>query len=328
MAVKHLHHFALTVPDVGVQRQFYEDFGLQTRADGNRVIMRCRGRDQDQIALFEGPERRLHYIAFGTDAEGLEAIRKNAEADSETDLLDAPADSLLEGLWLRHRYDDMVYNVHLSTPAQSLGGPQPSADQQPFMINSPGHYRRLNRKGGLEFDADIFPRRLGHVLHFTPDVDKKMAFYQQVLGLVLSDRSASFVAFMRPPGGADHHVLAMAKGERPGFHHSSFETGSPDELGLQGQRMLEKGYRNGWGFGRHAVGSNYFWYIRDPHNALCEYFCDIDYIADDSQWQARDWPPELAFYLWGPAVPEEFAANFEGCKTATRPQPPQGVARV
>jgi catechol 2,3-dioxygenase-like lactoylglutathione lyase family enzyme len=328
MAVKHLHRFALTVPDVGVQQKFYEDFGLHGRQDGDRVIMRCRGRDQDQIALFEGPERRLRYIAFGTDPEGLEAIRKNAQTDSETALIDAPAGSPLEGLWLQHHYDDLVYNVHLSTPAPSLGGPQPNAQQQPFMINSPGHYGRVNRKGGIEFDADIFPRRLGHVLHFTPDVDKKIAFYQRVLGMVLSDRSGEFVAFLRTPGGSDHHVLALAKSERTGFHHCSFEAGSPDELGLQGQRMLEKGYRNGWGFGRHAVGSNYFWYIRDPHEALCEYFCDIDYIDDDTQWQARDWPPELSFYLWGPAVPKEFGENYEGCTTTTRPQPPEGISRV
>ena len=43
---------------------------------------------------------------------------------------------------------------------------------------------------------------------------------------------------------------------------------------------------------------------------------------------ARDWPPELSFYLWGPAVPKEFGENYEGCTTTTRPQPPQGVSRV
>ena len=39
------------------------------------------------------------------------------------------------------------------------------------------------------------PRRLGHVLLFTPDVDRQLVFCTQVLGLKLSDRCPHVVAF-------------------------------------------------------------------------------------------------------------------------------------
>jgi hypothetical protein len=116
-------------------------------------------------------------------------------------------------------------------------------------------------------------------------------------------------------------VIAVIKGDKPGIHHTSFEVNNIDEMGIAGQRMMDKGYRNGWGIGRHALGSNFFWYIRDPHNGLAEYFSDIDYISDDRKWRARDWPMEVSFFLWGPPPPAEFGRNFEGTRKTTKPKP-------
>src|SRR5688572_3626992 len=130
----------------------------------------------------------------------------------------------------------------------------------------------------------------GHVLLFTPDVERKMQFYSDVLGFRLSDRSGEIIAFMHTAGGGDHHVLAFAKSDKPGFHHASFEVGSVDEIGMGAQHVLGAGYRNGWGFGRHVIGSNFFHYLRDPWNSLAEYFCDIDRIPSDGSWRAKDYP--------------------------------------
>ncbi|HIM69786.1 MAG TPA: dioxygenase, partial [Gammaproteobacteria bacterium] len=181
--------------------------------------------------------------------------------------------------------------------------------------------KRVNKKGGAPFDTKVYPSRLGHIVHFTTDVDRKIDFYTRVLGLKLTDRSGDFIAFLRVPGGSDHHVIAVIKGDKPGIHHTSFEVNNIDEMGIAGQRMMDKGYRNGWGIGRHALGSNFFWYIRDPHNGLAEYFSDIDYISDDRKWRARDWPMEVSFFLWGPPPPAEFGRNFEGTRKTTKPKP-------
>jgi hypothetical protein len=84
-----------------------------------------------------------------------------------------------------------------------------------------------------------------------------------------------------------------------------------DEIGMGACRLLDKGYRDGWGLGRHVIGSNFFHYVRDPWQSLVEYFCDIDYIPETAEWKPTNYPPEDALYVWGPKVPEDFGVNFE-----------------
>ncbi|HET6158045.1 MAG TPA: VOC family protein [Dongiaceae bacterium] len=118
---------------------------------------------------------------------------------------------------------------------------------------------------------------------------------------------------MRGAGDSDHHVLALARSERPGFHHASFEVGSIDEIVSGAERLVGAGYRAAWGLGRHVVGSNFFYYIRDPWNGLAEYFLDIDFVPGDAEWQVRDWDPQDGFFLWstGGPPPPDFVQNFE-----------------
>ena len=42
--IRSLQHFAMTVPDVEAGRRFYETFGLEGEARGNRLALRCAGR--------------------------------------------------------------------------------------------------------------------------------------------------------------------------------------------------------------------------------------------------------------------------------------------
>ena len=54
MSVKHLHHVTLAVPDVATQKSFYDDFGLVGRTEGDRAILHCKGRNQDQVIVISG----------------------------------------------------------------------------------------------------------------------------------------------------------------------------------------------------------------------------------------------------------------------------------
>ena len=80
MTVYSLQHLCLAVPDPALGARFYEDFGLEAEDRGDRMALRCAGRDQDQIVLVEGARRQLHHICLGTDEAGLEAL-KSARAD-------------------------------------------------------------------------------------------------------------------------------------------------------------------------------------------------------------------------------------------------------
>ena len=64
--------------------------------------------------------------------------------------------------------------------------------------------------------------------------------------------------------------------------------------------------RDIWGLGRHFLGSNLFWYFRDPAGNFAEYYADLDQIPEDAEWDARDWAPDKSLYAWGPPVPKAF----------------------
>jgi hypothetical protein len=104
-------------------------------------------------------------------------------------------------------------------------------------------------------------------------------------------------------------LLAIAKGDGPGLHHTSWDVGSMEDIGLGSEQMRRAGYAVGWGLGRHVLGSNYFYYVRDPWGSWAEYSMGIDYVNPNQQWDAGDYEPEDSLYLWGPDVPEDFVVN-------------------
>jgi len=146
---------------------------------------------------------------------------------------------------------------------------------------------------------------------FTSDVMGSVRFYVEALGLRLSDHSGDIIAFLHGAHSSDHHMIAFAKSDGPGLHHSSWDVATFDDVGLGMQQMVDKGHKEGWGVGRHVIGSNYFYYVRDPWGSFAEYSYDIDFIPADIEWKAQDCPAEDSFYVWGPPVPDYFIMNCE-----------------
>ena len=95
---------------------------------------------------------------------------------------------------------------------------------------------------GRSAASPVRPRRLSHVLLFSRDVPAQTAFYERVLGLRLSDRSAEIIAFLHGPHASDHHLLAFAKSEAPGLHHE-LDVGRFDDVGLGAELMEGQGIR-------------------------------------------------------------------------------------
>jgi catechol 2,3-dioxygenase-like lactoylglutathione lyase family enzyme len=303
--IRSLLHVGMTVPDLEVGRAFYELFGLQTRVTGDDLVFRCEGLAQDQLRLIEGARKKLSYVSLGTNAEGLNAILENLERE-RVRLAPGPFGAV-DGLWFQDPHGDWV-NVQVAEPASSLA---PASTE----VNVPGHYRRLGTRACdlSSLQKRARPRRLGHLIKFSPDVNCSVDFYTRVLGMKLSDRAGDILAFLRGSAGGDHHILAFAKSSHTGLHHLSFEVGDIDEIELGAQTLLRAGYKDGFGLGRHVGGSNYFHYIRDPWNSLAEYFWDIDVIPeDDSGWVPMDVTPEELTAVWSTTPPPpEFPQNFE-----------------
>jgi catechol-2,3-dioxygenase len=87
----------------------------------------------------------------------------------------------------------------------------------------------------------VHPRYLSHVLLFSRDEPAQVDFYTRTLGLRLSDRSGDVIAFLHAPLASEHHVLAFAKSDNRGLHHSSWVVDSVDDIGLGAERMRGAG---------------------------------------------------------------------------------------
>jgi catechol 2,3-dioxygenase-like lactoylglutathione lyase family enzyme len=281
--IRSLQHIELAVPDQEVGRQFFTDFGLESREEGGRVIMRCAGRDQDQVILSGGTKRKsLAHVCLGTGEDEIGGIKKGLEA-AGVKLLDAPYVGAPDGVWFLDTDGIMV----CVTTAQEA----PARTEPELSYNTRGYNRRLGERGCSEDERPAKPRRLGHILMFTTDLPAKVRLYSGILGMKVSDTiEGDAIAFLRNGNGGDHHVIALAQADKPGLHHSSFEFGTVDDIGLAGTNMLEKGHKSCYGLGRHVVGSNYFHYFRDPWGGLVEHFADMDQIDEAQGWPRKNWP--------------------------------------
>lgn len=300
LGVHSLNRFVFSVPDVAVAERFYTAFGLDVRREGDRIDLRTFGNPHCWGSVCgNGKPKRLQYLSFCGYGEDLDALARRIASRDECEphpLSDG------QGVWVRDPD---------GTPVQIVAGPKvsPSAQSQPAVPSSvtPGKGAAPSRSNA----GTVRPRRLSHVLLFTPDVARQLAFYCDTLGLRLSDRSGDIIAFLHGPHASDHHMLAFAKSEARGLHHSSWDVGSLDDVGLGPELMKAQGYTKGWGVGRHVLGSNYFYYVQDPWGSWAEYSYGIDFVPADVEWPAADHPPEDSFYIWGPSVPDDFIVNRE-----------------
>lgn len=304
--IRSLHHVGFTVPDLEVGRRFYKTFGLDDHTSGNDLVLRCDGRNQDQLRLIEGAKKRLAYMAFGTNEDGLRTAKARLQAVG-VPLNQLPFKGVDEGIWFRDP-DGLWVNLRVAEDAPSNRAPARE-------VNMPGRTRRLTDRAfgaGIPI-APVRPRRLGHLIKFTPDVRRSVDFYTRVLGMKESDRAQDVISFLRCSNGGDHHTLAFAKSTHVGFHHLSFEVDSVDDIELGARNLIDAGYRDCFGLGRHVAGSNFFHYIRDPWGSLVEMFWDMDAIPEnDSGWTPRDGLPDEVTAVWAAAPPpEDFVVNFE-----------------
>ena len=308
IAVHSVEHLLFTVPEIAPALVFYGAFGLDVRLSGQRADLFTYGNNHCWItAVANGQPKALQFISFGIYAHDEAAFRVRIEAlgiACAPHLLGNPG-----GIWLRSP-DGVVMQLIV-------------ADKVSPSMKTP-HCTQVVARGDAAApmrsqSMPVRPRWLSHVLVFTPDVSRLVSFCQAVLGFQLSDRSGDLVAFMHTPHGSDHHLFACVKSDAPGLHHTSWDVGSVDDVGAGSEQMRQAGFTEGWGVGRHVLGSNYFYYARDPWGSFAEYSFDIDFVASGTDWTAGDYPPEDSFYLWGPAVPEWFVLNREDSAQAPKP---------
>lgn len=295
LAVHSLDHFVMNVPDLVEASEYFRLFGLDVREEGDDLGLYCFGSDHRCAVLRLGAPKKLARLCFACFEDDLPRFR--AQLDSAGIACEGDGQSL--------RFTDPV-----GLPLEIRVGTQTSNTDLAAFTETSG--RKGSRAAALRSECpDTQPRRLAHLAVFTGNLDSSIDFYQQTLGLKLTDRSLDIVAFMHSPHGSDHHILAMLGATGPGLHHSSWEVGSVNEVGVGATKMAANGFAYSWGLGRHVLGSNYFHYVRDPWGSWTEYSAGMDYVPFDAEWATDDYGPEDSFYLWGPDVPAGFTDNLE-----------------
>ena len=292
MALHRLTTLSLGVPDPAATAAFYRDFGLVETAPG-LLATREGG---DQLRLSPAPKRRLLSVGVG--------------AGNPDDL--ARIEGRVRSLGLEPRREDGRLVVHdpgsdvaVEVSVAPAIAPAPPAEAR---INAPGTALRRNARADAFSRTDpVRPRKLGHVVFTSLDFASSRRLFVEGLGFEVSDELPGIGAFLRC--STDHHNVFLQEAPIRFLHHAAWEVDDVDEIGRGGHAMVAADpSRHVWGFGRHYVGSNFFWYLRDPAGNFAEYYSDLDVIDDAAAWRPGKVEGMLGLYAWGPPVPPEFIA--------------------
>ncbi len=300
LGVHSLDHFSLTVPDMEEAKSFYGGFGLDVRAQGGGLELHTVGSDHRWGTLVEGSRKRLHHVSFGAFADDIERFRERLERLG-IGRLDPPAGFESNGLWLRDA-DGTLVEIRVAEKSS------PNAKAGFEMPSSPAGVAGAPNRTGAPF---VRPRRLAHVLLFSRDVGGQIRFYEDVMGLRLSDRSGEGIAFMHGVHGSDHHVIAFAKSDGPGLHHCSWDVagGQRDRAGCHADGG--QGFCQWLGPRPPRAGLQLFSLCAGPVGKLFRVFVGHRLYPLRSGLAGGRPPPHDAFYVWGPTPPEDFVKNYE-----------------
>ncbi|MES2259982.1 MAG: VOC family protein [Pseudomonadota bacterium] len=300
--VHSIDHFALNVPSIQDAQCFFDAFGLDVELIGGQddELRLCAADGHRWARILRGSHKSLAYLSFNCYETDLQRLWRQAQA-AGAQFASAHPGTEDSGFWFYDPDGNLI---------QVKAGPKTTPQSKaPYLHPGSGAGERGARTRSST--QQVRPRRLSHVLMFSPDVLRAVDFYSRALGLRLSDKSLDVIAFTHAPHGSDHHLLAFARSSKRGWHHCAWDVDNVDLVGQGAAQMARAGFNKGWGTGRHVLGSNYFHYVQDPWGSFCEYSADIDFVPAGQIWPAADFPPEDALYLWGPDVPDNFIHNTE-----------------
>ena len=151
------------------------------------------------------------------------------------------------------------------------------------------------------------PLKLGHLVLRVKDLEKSIAFYQDIVGLSVSDRVGKRMAFMR--AGADHHDLALvqmsivdianANNMFTNVEHFAYQVANYNEIEAATKMLQENNIEIARGPGKHGSGENCFIVFKDPDGNNIEFYSDMLQITPQSPYTPRVWHDDIdTFDQW------------------------------
>jgi catechol 2,3-dioxygenase-like lactoylglutathione lyase family enzyme len=318
MALHRLTQILLGVPNVEETAAYYGEFGLAPRKKdvtsvfdataliptGDHIFSTTDG--GEQLHIVRSDRRRLLRLGVGADDPGdLDRIAASLAA------LDIPIERTATSVSATDPGTELVVRVEIAARYNQIPTPTPA-------YNSPGVVARdAQRAPGILREDPVRPRKLGHVVLGSTNQEFSQRFFTEGLGFKISDTVPGLAAFMRC--STDHHNVLIQQAPVAFLHHTSWQVDDVDEVGRGATAMLAVDpSRHVWGLGRHHVGSNFFWYLKDPAGNFSEYYSDLDCIVNDALWKPGVWEGAKGLFSWGPPpspsflAPDDLAAFMTG----------------
>ncbi|MDV7083042.1 dioxygenase [Rhodococcus sp. IEGM 248] len=290
MALHGLGKVTVGVPNVDDTIAYYVEFGLEHRGGG--VFATRNGGEQLQIV--HAPTRRLVELTVAADdpddiaavTARLNRLGQAVEQDGTSVSAVEPVTGTIVRVAVRPRI--VIEPAVLPTP-----------------YNGPGRIDRWGRAPFLTRAEPVHPRKLGHAVIGSTDLQTTMKFFTEGLGFNVSDYMGEKAAFLRC--SVEHHNVLVMAAPVNFMHHTSWQVDDIDEVGRGAHAMLENNpERHIWGLGRHHAGANFFWYLKDPAGNFSEYYSDMDTVAEDELWSPEVLHGLQGLYAWGPPPPPSF----------------------
>lgn len=268
------------VEDMEACRRFLTTYGLvEIPSEGQGAKFRAldgsgvdlRPMDDPDLPAAQAPGATLRATIWGVKGrEDLDAIADELSKDRQIIWVDDVLQST----------DDDGHAIHFRVTQRV-----PYASAVP-PHNLPGREAvRFNKR--VDFDTHGPARQLGHIVYWSPDAARSMAFYTDRLGFRVTDSYTQNAGiFARAAAHPDHHSLFFITNPQvpPGFQHVEFTFGDFQEVMIGGHKLSKAGYETLMGPGRFELGSNWYWYFFTPMGGAFELGADIDQI--DDEWQA------------------------------------------
>lgn len=195
LGIHSMDTFSMMVPDLKVAEHFYRSFGLDVREEGQGLGIYTFGSDHRWVSLDEGPRKKLNHLSFAVFEEDFDPIRRRIEANGVR-IMDAPRASGRDsnGFWIQ---DPFGMSVEIKIAEKT--SPDAKVD---FLTTSceAGRMGSVSRSRAPKVE----PRRLAHLLVFTPSVPDSLAFYARNGDMV---KGAGRRAF-----GGDRSVVGLQHG--------------------------------------------------------------------------------------------------------------------
>ncbi|KAH8714709.1 putative metapyrocatechase [Ilyonectria robusta] len=304
--------------------QFLEDFGLvEVSREGSRIYFSGFGADPYIYVAEQAPGPRRAFLGgtWAVESENdLQIAAAHPDASKIEDMT-GPGGGKTVSLTDPNGYRvSFIYGQKLREDSsvevtdRIIGGEQPVlnlAAEKPRQ----GKFRRFNY-------GPSPVHKLGHYGYLVPQsmYQATLLWYTSLMNLVPTDAvfdpktGEDTSCFMHIDLGmtyTDHHSFFLAANPtgKPAFvHHSSFEVNDMDTQALGHKWLVEKGYTNCWGIGRHVLGSQIFDYWFDTTGNILEHYSDGDLVNKMTPFTRSAEAPD-SLYIWGPNIPLGFVTG-------------------